>query len=290
MAIAGVNRHWEFAAMRLLNDRAKDIDVHPIERIARHAGFEHALNRVDMLRGQIIYLPAGLLCVLWRADKLRVERSSHGFRDEFRVLRSVPAFRSKKRSAKEQFSAKLFATPKVLAPFQQVIESISRTPDRRDAAIQIGLERPLGGLSRIILRKILWEPAAGSEVHMHVDQPRKNSFAGRVDRVCVQGFRIGGVSLIDIFDPTVVDQDGARLNDRAVADKDARILNEPIMPARAFALENPCLGQFLPAPNLITAEQKERQESDQHPEFGGRSQLFLLLPPEEFGRNEKRDQ
>ena len=77
---------------------------------------------------------------------------------------------------------------------------------------------------------------------MHVDQTGQHRLAGGVDRLGVQRFRVRKTSFVDIVDLAVAHQHRAGLDHLAVADKDARILNQPVMSAGALAIENSRLG------------------------------------------------
>ena len=105
-------------------------------------------------------------------------------------------------------------------------------------------------------------------MHMHVDQARQDRLAGGVDRLGVELLRLGKAPLVDLGDLSALHENRARLDYFPVADKDARVLNQPGLPAPEIARENPRLDQIVLTPCLVSAEEEEREQHHQHPKFG----------------------
>src|SRR3979411_2897392 len=114
----------------------------------------------------------------------------------------MSALRRKKRTAEEQFRAEFLARAEFFAQFQHPIEAVARAANCDDPAIKISFERALSGLGRIELREIFREPAACSEMHVHVDQTGQHSLAGGVDWPGVPTFCGGDTSLINLVKPS----------------------------------------------------------------------------------------
>ena len=76
---------------------------------------------------------------------------------------------------------------------------------------------------------------------MHVDQSRQHGLARGFDRFRVQALRIGKGAFVNLGDFSAANQDRAGLDHLAVADKDARILNQEGAPAFDVALQDFCL-------------------------------------------------
>ena len=124
---------------------------------------------------------------------------------------------------------------------------------------------------------------------MHVDQSRQDGLAGGVDGLGVELLRVGKAALVDLGDLSAPHENRARLNYFPIADKDARVLDQPGLPAPEIARENPRLDQVVLTPRLVSAEEEEREQHHQHPKFGRSAQLFLLLPAKKLRRDKGRD-
>ncbi len=100
--VAGVNGDRKIFGVRFVHDRAQDLEVHAIEGVTGHAGFEDAFDRIHALRGKLVHLSLRASSVrLRRADESGEESFAQTFRHELRVLGPVAAFRGEERTAEE---------------------------------------------------------------------------------------------------------------------------------------------------------------------------------------------
>ena len=115
-------------------------------------------------------------------------------------------------------------------------------------------------------------------MHMHVDQARQDGLTSGIDRLGIERFRVGKTSVVNLGDLSTLHEHRARLDHLAIADKDARVLDQPRLTAPEIARQDACLDQVVLTPRLVSAEEEKRQQHHQHPELGRGAQLFLLLP------------
>ena len=62
---------------------------------------------------------------------------------------------------------------------------------------------------------------------MHVDQARQDGLARGIDWLGIERFRIGKIAVVNLGDLSASHEHRARLDHLAIADKDARILDQP---------------------------------------------------------------
>src|SRR3954454_24919994 len=95
--------HGKTLGVGFLRHSAEDVYVHSIKWITGGAGFEDALDRVDLLNSERVHLLPRFLRRCRSADELRDETGAHWFRQKLSVFGPVTALGGKERPAHEQF-------------------------------------------------------------------------------------------------------------------------------------------------------------------------------------------
>src|SRR5262249_12552798 len=99
-------------------------------------------------------------------------------RHVFEILRAVAAFGCEQRSASEQLCSEVFTRIDFATNFEDSIESVPYTAHRGYAAVKVGCKSACHALLGIIRLGVRRKSAGGTEVNMHVDQPREDGLAG----------------------------------------------------------------------------------------------------------------
>ena len=166
--------------------------------------------------------------------------------------------------------------PKFRPQLEHVIEAIADASNGCDAAIQVGLERAFGRLG-VVLRAV-FRKSRRSRPRWTWTSIKPGSTvlpAASLFRIQASGVRRGaGKNLRNLALP---DEDGAGFDDPAVADENARILNQPVSSAFEFPREDLGFRLVLPAPRLVSPEEKNGSKTTRTQNFCRRPQLLLFF-------------
>ena len=224
---------------------------------------------------------------IWRASRggfrdaqeLRVESGAHHLRHILRVLRAVAAFGREERTAEKKLAPEFLAAVETAAAI-----SACRRPCRPRCGPRSRRNR---GRTRARARSPSLSRISTShrrsrrgrrDARAHRSSPGSTVLPAASIASAFRRLRIGRGAFVNLRNLPLPNEHRAGLDHLAVADKNARVLDQPAMPAVQVAREQSRLHEVVLAPRLIRAEEEKRQQHHQHPELRGGARVFLLSP------------
>src|SRR3569833_992597 len=160
---------------------------------------------------------------------------------------------------------------------------VASAAHRGNTAVEIRGEPALREFLIGIFRLLFVDAPGCADVDVHVDEPRQQSFTGAIYHFGMKRFGIGGRGTEDLRDFAITDENGTAFEHRSVAHEDFHVLNDGRTAAPQRARDNLRSFDDLTRMSLIQAQQNERCEDGEQPEFGACSDLLLFLPTKELG-------
>src|SRR5437773_6285479 len=142
LGASGMDYERQVLGAGLLGDGLEHSEIELRKCLAGPAPFEDGLDAVDARLSERAHLLPGLLRRPGRSHYLRAGTLFEEVWHEVDVFGSVSPFGGEHRAANEKLGAELPAATEERARLERNVEEIAYAFDGRDAAVEIGCERP----------------------------------------------------------------------------------------------------------------------------------------------------